>query len=129
MFAERGGALANTLSLPRARYPSRTRFRKLKKQLERLCNSAAGRELPDCRDPSLFGGPAPAPVTPPPPPPLPTDDFSWNASVATTTTPTTASPLDALCSSAVDEILSAGGNVTQGTLAAAGCNTTVFNGE
>ena len=50
-----------------------------------------------------------------------------NASVVTTAAApdNLASPLDALC----DEILSAGGNVTQGTLAAAGCNTTVFNGE
>ena len=94
--------------------------RKLKKQLERLCNTAAGRELPDCRDPSLFS----ATTTPAPLASSPTDLVLSNASSTAVSTATTA--FDSFC----EEILAAGGgNVTQGSLAAAGCNTTVFNGE
>ena len=91
--------------------------RKLKKQLERLCNTAAGQELADCRDPSLFS--ATTQRAPPPPQLTPS---SPNDFLATTTTTTT---FDSLC----EEILAAGGNVTPGSLAAAGCNTTVFNGQ
>ena len=99
--------------------------RKLKKQLERLCNTAAGRELPDCRDPSLFS----ATTTPAPLASSPTDLVLSNASstaVSATATTSATTAFDSFC----EEILAAGGgNVTQGSLAAAGCNTTVFNGE
>ena len=97
--------------------------RKLKKQLERLCNTAAGRELPDCRDPSLFSATT---TTTQRALASPTDLVLSNASTAVSSTTTATTAFDSFC----EEILAAGGgNVTPGSLAAAGCNTTVFNGE
>ena len=100
--------------------------RKLKKQLERLCNTAAGRELPDCRDPSLFSA---STTTTQRALASPTDLVLSNASSTAVSTATTSATtaFDSFC----EEILAAGngGNVTPGSLAAAGCNTTVFNGE
>ncbi len=102
-------------------------FRKLKKHLEKLCNTARGRELPECLDGSIFGaggGGSPSATSAP--------DYYFNL---TTTTAATASagapsnlpsPLDALCNSAVADGIGVSGNAT---LAACNNSLGVYNGR
>jgi hypothetical protein len=101
-------------------------YRKLKKHLQKLCNTARGRELPECLDGSIFGmggGASSSSSTPGINAADLTTEYNpfFNATTPSSDPSNLPSPFDTLCNGVVDDIV---GNFT----GAAGCNTTVFNG-